>query len=1021
MEGRVLPRGSAILHCSDCQLDRRKRLEWRSSRGPGAGGWGGGLAWKCRPRAGSRGICANCLSTGLTRERSEGRRRMGAEAKRSCSSERQAWTRRVLLDDECIGAQRRRVARVPSAVSGGIPLECIGAQGGSRVPRRLWAASGEIAQECIGAQGGSRVPGGSPALSGGIAEAGEGRRGVRGYIVCQGLALTGLFGDWGVRERRTGRGDPGGRRSLFCRCRWRRMPAMARKEEFWEEEEQLWKVVMRGRPGWTSAPSSRGNGRNCVRDLTLGWMGIGMPCGGSGKRSARSARFAVPPPASKSETAVDTDADTAATLSPAPSSPPLSGSPPPPPSLHASSDKDTARGGAPSNQVGARSDDVDVDEPGHDGEEGEEDRNKTLPGTSSSPYTSVQEILTSELLMPAHQLAPQEIGEWLRRKKKKIKGRRIAVDEEGIAAVVARLGTMSPFADVDGYLNTWVGRFNRRNFPSLMKGLTETGDLRMTMKVFNWMKNQRCYRARNDIYNMLIDLSAKCHRLEHARGYFNEMKEWRCKPDINSWNALINAHTQMSDYAGAYRTFEDMMRWEIPPSRSSYVFVIKACGNARNSKKAREIFQRMKDDGVPLDSVSFNALMAAYRNERLYGKALEVFEEMKAAGVYPDRASHDIMLSCLIKLGRAEEAIQLFEESLKKGQTGSLSTLKPGGHTFNTIMHAYAMEGRWKKAMDILTQMESAGILPNVVTYNILINAFAVAGMFKQAEEIFGRMERSGMHPDVVSYSTLMNAYAKAGKADEVRALVPAMVKRGVKPNVVVFNAVLDAYSQVGRVEDAFGWADEMEVRGVALNVVSYTTLIKACHRGGQPEKAEEVLTRLRTHGVKPNEHVYNSLILLYMKYGMSNKAVEMIREMKNSGLHPDIVTFSTLIDRWGKEGKLAEAQEAFSQMVEARVGMNVEACTALIDAYAKLRNWKQGLELFEQVQRSGTRASVRTYNLLLDMLAKCGKMERARQGLIKMKEAGLHPTMVTYNILLRGYSRVLKWNQALEVALKAA
>lgn len=41
------------------------------------------------------------------------------------------------------------------------------------------------------------------------------------------------------------------------------------------------------------------------------------------------------------------------------------------------------------------------------------------------------------------------------------------------------------------------------------------------------MKNQRCYRARTDIYNCMIWLHARHQWAERARSLFSEMQEWR--------------------------------------------------------------------------------------------------------------------------------------------------------------------------------------------------------------------------------------------------------------------------------------------------------------------------------------------------------------------------------------------------------------------------------------------------------------------------------------------------------------
>lgn len=94
----------------------------------------------------------------------------------------------------------------------------------------------------------------------------------------------------------------------------------------------------------------------------------------------------------------------------------------------------------------------------------------------------------------------------------------------------------------------------------MFKEITQTGSLEHSVHVFSWMKNQKNYCARNDIYNMMIRLHARHNRIDQARGLFFEMQEWRCKPDAETYNALINAHGRARQWRWAKNILEDMLR-----------------------------------------------------------------------------------------------------------------------------------------------------------------------------------------------------------------------------------------------------------------------------------------------------------------------------------------------------------------------------------------------------------------------------------------------------------------------------
>ncbi|GMP61748.1 hypothetical protein CsSME_00024089 [Camellia sinensis var. sinensis] len=129
-----------------------------------------------------------------------------------------------------------------------------------------------------------------------------------------------------------------------------------------------------------------------------------------------------------------------------------------------------------------------------------------------------------------------------------------------ITQVVHKVLELNQWDDIQGLLNRWVGRFARNNFPVLIREITQMGSIEHSILVFRWMKNQKNYCARRDIYNMMIRLHARHNRIDQARGLFFEMQEWRCKPDAETYNALINAHGRAGQWRWAMNIMEDMLR-----------------------------------------------------------------------------------------------------------------------------------------------------------------------------------------------------------------------------------------------------------------------------------------------------------------------------------------------------------------------------------------------------------------------------------------------------------------------------
>ncbi|MQM02064.1 hypothetical protein Taro_034820 [Colocasia esculenta] len=160
---------------------------------------------------------------------------------------------------------------------------------------------------------------------------------------------------------------------------------------------------------------------------------------------------------------------------------------------------------------------------------------------------------------------------------------------------------------------------------------------------------------------VLIWLHARHNRTDQARGLFFEMQEWRCKPDADTYNALINAHGRAGQWRWAMNIMDDMLRAAIPPSRSTYNNVISACGSSGRWKEALEACKRMTDNGVGPDLVTRNIVLSALKRGSQYLKALSYFELMKRRGISPDAVTLNIVINCLVKLGQYAKAVDVLK------------------------------------------------------------------------------------------------------------------------------------------------------------------------------------------------------------------------------------------------------------------------------------------------------------------------------------------------------------------------
>lgn len=596
-----------------------------------------------------------------------------------------------------------------------------------------------------------------------------------------------------------------------------------------------------------------------------------------------------------------------------------------------------------------------------------------------------------------------------RRYKLKVEADRFQKDWS-ITQVVHKIMALTHWDDIDGVLNHWVGRFARKNYPVLIKEMTQLGSIEHANHVFRWMKNQKNYCAQNEIYNMMIRLHARHNHVDQARGLFFEMQEWKCKPDAKTYNALINAHGRAGQWRWAMNIMEDMLRAAIPPSRSTYNNLINACGSSGNWREALKICKHMTDNGVGPDLVTHNIILSAYKTGAQYSKALSYFDLMKGTNIRPDTTTFNIRLHCLVKLGLYGEAADVFNSMRDKK-----SECPPDVVTFTSIMHMYSICGEIEKCKAVFDTMLAEGLKLNIVAYNTFLSAYASRGMNEEALAVFNEIKQSGLWPDIVSYTSLLNAYGRSRQPDKAREIFDSMRRHNWKPNIVSYNALIDAYGSSGRLAEAVEVLHEMEREGIQPNVVSISTLLAACGRCSEIVKIDSILSAAERRGIELNLVAYNSAIGSYMNVGEYDKALALYKSMRKK-IKPDCVTYNVFINGCCRMSKYDQAIDFLDEMTNVKIPISKEVYSSAISVYSKQGRVAEAESMFTKMKEAGCQPDVIAYTTMIHAYGESEKWEKAYAIFQEMEANDIQPNLIACSALMRAFNKASQAAKVLSV-----
>ncbi|KAJ4775005.1 hypothetical protein LUZ62_059262 [Rhynchospora pubera] len=283
---------------------------------------------------------------------------------------------------------------------------------------------------------------------------------------------------------------------------------------------------------------------------------------------------------------------------------------------------------------------------------------------------------------------------------------------------------------------------------SALSACSRLGDLKLGKKLHRYIKIRN---VNLDVYawNALVDMYAKCGDITCAYDLFKQMPE----RNIVTWNSMISGFVHAGEFIRALSVFRKMQNKGIDPDHTTLVSVLSACTNLGTLEMGRWVHLYMLRMGFKPEGVLGNALVDMYA-----------------------------------KCGVIDHAVQVFEGMMKRDV-----------FTFSCLIIGFAMHGKAEKAMDLFSEMLTAGIEPNEVTFVGVLTACSHAGLVKEGLLQFDNMLKIyGLNPDVRHYGCVVDMLGRAGLLGKAEEFVKEMP---IEPDSSIWGSLLAACKMHGNVE----------------------------------------------------------------------------------------------------------------------------------------------------------------------------------------------------------------------------
>jgi pentatricopeptide repeat protein len=242
----------------------------------------------------------------------------------------------------------------------------------------------------------------------------------------------------------------------------------------------------------------------------------------------------------------------------------------------------------------------------------------------------------------------------------------------------------------------------------------------------------------------------------------------------------------------------------------------------------------MECAGCPPNAVTYNVLIRALCEDARFDEVKEILAETGAKGWKPSTVTYNTYMNGLCKKGMAKEALQQLDAMLGQGLDLTTFTLSiilnclchnskvleavcllqrsaefnccAGVVAYNTVMSRLCDLGRWRRVLQLLTDMIKRGVTPNTRTLNILIHSLCKGGKSSTAKSLVCNQEVAA---NVVTYNTLIHWFCNCGKYGEVEDLISHMYAANIARDEVTFTILVDALCRERKFNGAIHYFDE--------------------------------------------------------------------------------------------------------------------------------------------------------------------------------------------------------------------
>lgn len=456
-----------------------------------------------------------------------------------------------------------------------------------------------------------------------------------------------------------------------------------------------------------------------------------------------------------------------------------------------------------------------------------------------------------------------------------------------MVAACCKNGQFSGAIDTFGEMLSFGVTPNNVSLVSVLPACANTNALKHGKQIHGYaIRNE--FDSETGLCNSLVDMYAKCCKLDAAMVVFNSMNQ----KDNISWKNIIFGCIENGQPREALRLFYDMRASCIEPDEITIRNVIGTCSQVGYLMFILGLHCYIIKNGLGASTSVGTALFRAYAKFKKVEIAQALFNQLH----HKDHIAWSAIISAYSQTGHPDLALEMFKQmQLAKEEANEI--------TFVSLLQACSLVGAVVLGKSIHAHVTRLFCVSNMFVTSALIDFYCKLGKLREAEILFGKLQKR----DLVCWNSMISGYGVNGCGEEAIQIFYNMLKQGLMPNEVTFVSILSACSHCGLVDEGWKWFHSMKGKfGISSTLAHYTCIVDLLGRQG---RVEEALEFVNTMPMEPDITVWGALLSWCRATHNDIKIAEFAAERLIQLDPRNISCFVTLSNMYCKLGLWRDAQ----------------------------------------------------------------------------------------------------------------